>query len=378
MDALYRSAELPLCPVLAEMEQAGFLVDRGRAARLRREYAGTSTRFSGDICGRWRGRSSTSTPQAAGRACSLTSWACPAGKRPRPATPPTPTCWKSSAARRHRRRRAGIPQLTKLKSTYVEGLLKVIDPDGRIHTSFQMTVTATGRLELHRAQSAEHPRPHRAGGGDPPGMFVAAGGQRAGGRGLLPDRAARAGAHVRRRDHDRRLPQGEDIHTVTASQVFGVPLEQVTPDMRRPRQGGQLRHRLRHLRLRSAQDIGVSAAGGQGSISRLLRALPGVRAYHGQRRWSRRSGRLCRNPLRPPPGAAGAEPRNFNVRSFGERVAMNTPIQGTAADIIKLAMVRAADAAARGGAGKPGSYCRSTTSSSRSARRRKPSASRHC
>ena len=116
----------------------------------------------------WRGRNSTSTPPSSWGRSSSASWACPTAKRPRPAGPPTPMCWKSSGTR-HPIVGAVLEyrQYAKLKSTYADGLLKAMDPDGRVRTSFQMTVTATGPPLLHRAQSPEHPHPHGPGQRDP-------------------------------------------------------------------------------------------------------------------------------------------------------------------------------------------------------------------
>ena len=230
-------------------------------------------------------------------------------------------------------------QYTKLKSTYVDGLSKVIGPDGRIHTSFQNTVTATGRLSSTEPNLQNIPVRTKL-GAQLRYMFVAAPGH------MLVDAdysqiELRLLAHIA---DDKTMQEaflsGADIHTATAAQVFGVPPEQVSHEMRRRAKAVNFGIVYGISDFSLSQDIGVSRAEAKEYMERYFATFHGVREYMdrvvaqakengyvstlmGRRRW-----------------LPELKSSNFNLRSFGERVALNMPIQGTAADVIKLAMIR--------------------------------------
>ena len=230
-------------------------------------------------------------------------------------------------------------QLTKLNSTYVDGLMKVIAPDGRIHTSFQNTVTATGRLSSAEPNLQNIPVRTEL-GAEMRKMFVAGPGN------VLVDMdysqiELRLLAHIA---DDKAMQQafreGTDIHTVTASQVFGVPVEAVTRQMRSSAKAVNFGIVYGISEFSLAKDIGVSIKEAKAYMERYFAHYSGIRAYMtdvvarakedgyvstllGRRRW-----------------LPELRASNFNQRAFGERVALNMPIQGTAADIIKLAMLR--------------------------------------
>jgi len=230
-------------------------------------------------------------------------------------------------------------QLTKLKSTYVDGLGKVIMPDGRIHTSFQNTVTATGRLSSVEPNLQNIPVRTEL-GAQLRKMFVAPAGK------VLVDAdysqielrllACMAGDKAMINGFN----SGEDIHTITASQVFGVPQSEVTSLMRRSAKAVNFGIVYGISAFSLSQDIKVSVAEAKDYMDRYFAHYAGVKTYmdavveqakqagyvatlFGRRRW-----------------VPELKSSNFNMRSFGERVALNAPIQGTAADIIKLAMIR--------------------------------------
>ncbi len=229
-------------------------------------------------------------------------------------------------------------QLTKLNSTYVEGLGKVIGPDGRIHTSFQNTVTATGRLSSTEPNLQNIPVRTEL-GAEMRHMF------RAGEGNLLVD-ADYSQIELRLLAHmadDQAMQQafrtGADIHTLTASQVLGIPRGGHKSGALL-RQGGEFRNRLWNLGLFPFTGHPCDRGRGQGLHGPLFKTYSGVAQYQkdvverakqngyvstlmGRRRW-----------------VPELKSSNFNTRSFGERVALNAPIQGTAADLIKLAMVR--------------------------------------
>ena len=221
----------------------------------------------------------------------------------------------------------------------MEGLGKVIAPDGRIHTSFQNTVTATGRLSSTEPNLQNIPVRTPL-GAEMRKMFTAGPGN------VLVD-ADYSQIELRLLAHmsgDSEMiaafNTGVDIHTVTASQVFGVTPENVTPDMRRAAKAVNFGIVYGISAFSLSEDIHVTVAQAKEYMEKYFAHYSGVRAYmdrvvtegrehgyvstmYGRRRW-----------------LPELKSSNFNTRSFGERVALNMPIQGTAADIIKLAMLR--------------------------------------
>ncbi len=235
--------------------------------------------------------------------------------------------------------------LTKLNSTYCEGLLKVIAPDGRIHTTFQNTVTATGRLSSTEPNLQNIPVRTEL-GSELRRMFVPRPGW------VLVDAdysqiELRVLAHIA---DDKLMQQaflsGEDIHRATAAQVFGVAPGDVTPEMRRHAKAVNFGIVYGISEFSLAEDIGVSRAEAKAYIDSYLARYEGVRKYmHDIVEFARENGYVAtmfgrRRDL------PDIHSKNFNVRSAAERIALNTPIQGTAADIIKKAMLRTADALA--------------------------------
>ena len=233
--------------------------------------------------------------------------------------------------------------LTKLKSTYADGLMKVIESDGRIRTTFQNLVTATGRLSSTEPNLQNIPVRSDL-GAEIRKMFIPKPGH------VLVDAdysqiELRVLAHIA----DDAVMQeafksGMDVHTVTAAQVFGVAAEEVTPLQRRHAKAVNFGIVFGISEFSLAEDIGVSRYEAKEYIENYLANYRGVWAYmknivsqardlgytetmYGRRRW-----------------IPELKSSNFMQRSFGERVAMNSPIQGTAADIIKIAMIRVGEA----------------------------------
>ncbi|NLM83307.1 MAG: DNA polymerase I, partial [Clostridiales bacterium] len=230
-------------------------------------------------------------------------------------------------------------ELTKLKSTYADGLVKVIGADGRIRTRFQMTVTATGRLSSTDPNLQNIPV-RRELGSALREMFVAQDGW------VLIDAdysqiELRLLAHIADDENMRQaFLRGEDIHAVTASQVFGVPLEEVTPLMRSRAKAVNFGIVYGISPFSLSHDIGVSVAEAKAYMDSYFKKYSGVHAYMKEIvQKARRDGYVVTlfGRRRPLPELKST---NNSVRSFGERAALNTPIQGTAADIIKIAMVR--------------------------------------
>ena len=233
-------------------------------------------------------------------------------------------------------------QLTKLKSTYVDGLLKVIAPDGRIHSHFQQTVTATGRLSSVDPNLQNIPVRTEL-GRELRRMFVAEQGR------VLVDAdysqiELRVLAHVA--DDDAMIEAfrgGQDIHATTASKVYGVPVEDVTPQMRSSCKAVNFGIVYGISDFSLAQDIGVTRKEAAAFIQSYLDTYPGVHHYMESIKQSARERGYVETLFGRRRALPELNSKNFNLRSFGERAAMNTPIQGTAADIIKIAMLRVRD-----------------------------------
>ncbi|MEG1849650.1 MAG: DNA polymerase, partial [Oscillospiraceae bacterium] len=233
-------------------------------------------------------------------------------------------------------------KLAKLKSTYVEGLLSKLAPDGRVHTQFRQTETRTGRISSTEPNLQNIPvRTER--GSRLRRFFVASPGTR------LVD-ADYSQIELRVLAHIANDPamieafvHNEDIHTKTAAQVFDMPEPFVTPQMRSSAKAVNFGIVYGIGAFSLSQDIGVSVAEADRYIKNYLNTYSGVKAYmESSIAFGREHGYVetMFGRRRPLPELKGA---NHAMRSFGERVAMNTPIQGTAADIIKIAMVRVFD-----------------------------------
>ena len=233
-------------------------------------------------------------------------------------------------------------KLTKLKSTYVDGLLKVIAPDGRIHSHFQQTVTATGRLSSVDPNLQNIPVRTEL-GRELRRMFVAEAGR------VLVDAdysqiELRVLAHMA---DDAAMTQafrdGQDIHATTAAKVYGVPVEEVTPQMRSSCKAVNFGIVYGISDFSLAQDIGVTRKEAAAFIQSYLDTYPGVHRYMEAIKQSAKEKGYVETLFGRRRALPELNSKNFNLRAFGERAAMNTPIQGTAADIIKIAMLRVRD-----------------------------------
>ena len=339
MGELLRQVELPLCPVLADIEHTGMLVDREALAAFGRMLNDRIAQVQERIYEQAGEKFNILSPKQLGHILF--------DKMGLPPVKKTKTGYSTNAEVLEKLRwQAPIVedvleyrQYTKLSSTYVEGLTKVIAADGRIHTSFQNTVTATGRLSSAEPNLQNIPVRTEL-GAELRKMFVPGAGN------VLVDAdysqiELRLLAHIAGDAHMiAAFREGEDIHTITASQVFGVPPELVTRQMRSAAKAVNFGIVYGISAFSLAQDIGVTPAQAKAYMEKYFEKYAGVRAYMtdiveqakrdgyvstlmGRRRW-----------------LPELKSSNFNTRSFGERVALNMPIQGTAADIIKLAMVR--------------------------------------
>ena len=336
---LYYEVELPLCAVLARMEHAGMRVDANALAAFGSEMEVQLKTLEQHIYEEAGGPFNINSPKQLGEVL-FERLQLPHGKK-------TKTGWSTNADVLEKLRWENpiveevlqYRQYAKFRSTYCDGLLKVIAPDGRIHTSFQMTVTATGRLSSTEPNLQNIPTRTQL-GSEFRRMFVPADGC------VLVDAdysqiELRLLAHIA---DDEAMKQafltGEDIHTVTAAQVFGVPTDQVTKQMRSHAKAVNFGIVYGISAFSLAQDIGVPVYEAKEYIETYFERFPGIRRYMDEvvaQAKERGYVETLMHRRRALPELAAS---NFNTRSFGERVARNMPIQGTAADVIKLAMVR--------------------------------------
>ena len=336
---LYTDIELPLCPVLARMEQAGFLVDRKALYDFGERLTSSIEQLQQSIWALAGEPFNIQSPKQLGNVL-FERLMLPAGKK-------TKTGWSTNAAvlDKLRGKHPIIEQildyrtLTKLKSTYADGLLKEISADGRIHTNFQMTVTATGRLSSTEPNLQNIPV-RRELGAQIRKMFVASPGK------VLVDAdysqiELRLLAHIA---NDETMiaafRSGEDIHAVTASQVFGVPLAEVTPLQRSHAKAVNFGIVYGISAFSLAQDIGVFQSEAKAYMDSYFAKYHGVRDYMTRVVEQAKADGYVTTLFGRRRDLPELKSSNFNLRSFGERVALNMPIQGTAADIIKAAMVR--------------------------------------
>jgi len=346
---LYREVEEPVVPVLFEMERAGILVDQGAMAAMSEEFGRSMEELEARIHAGAGRRFNVASTRELGQVL-FTELELPVLKRLKTG-PSTDQDVLEKLADQHELPRLVLEHrtLAKLKGTYVDALPQLVDPrDGRIHTTFNPGGAATGRLSSQDPNLQNIPirtelsRRIRA-------AFVAPPGRRL----LSADYSQielRILAHY---SDDPALLEAfrnrEDIHTRTAAETFGVERSAVTPEMRRVAKmlNFGIAYGLSAFGL--SQRLDLPGAEAQQIISRYFERYANVKRYV---EWAveeaRKTGesRTLFGRVRAMPDIGA---RNPALRNAAERTAINMPIQGTAADIVKLAMIRVHDALAREG-----------------------------
>ena len=339
MEKLYFDIELPLCDVLYRMEREGIAVDRATLDAFGKML---SQRI--DDCEKliysYSGEPfNINSPKQLG-VLLFEKLELPHGKK-------TKTGYSTNAEvlEKLRDKHPIIPaimdyrMLTKLKSTYADGLMKVICDDGRVRTTFQNLVTATGRLSSTEPNLQNIPVRTDL-GAEIRKMFVPKEGH------VLVDAdysqiELRVLAHIADDTvMQEAFKSGLDVHTVTASQVFHVPFEEVTSLQRRNAKAVNFGIVYGISEFSLAEDLGVSRWEARDYIDSYLDHYQGVRRYMKQVVIDARDCGYTQTIYGRRRSIPELKSSNFNVRSGAERIALNTPIQGTAADLIKLAMIR--------------------------------------
>ena len=230
-------------------------------------------------------------------------------------------------------------KLAKLKNTYVDGLIKVVGEDGRVHSIFKQTETRTGRISS--AEPNLQNIPVRTDVGSVFRKFFYAAGDRTLVDADYSQIELRVLAHIAQDENMiEGFRSGADIHTQTAAQVFGMPPEYVTSQMRSRAKAVNFGIVYGIGAYSLSKDIGVTVAEANAYINGYLRTYHGVRQYMEDTKQFAKDHGYVKTLFGRRRDLPEMSATNRITKAFGERVAMNTPIQGTAADIIKIAMVR--------------------------------------
>ena len=338
MEKLYYEIELPLCAVLARMETRGVLVDQMALVAFGNMLEVGIQKDQADIF-RYAGQEfNINSPKQLGEVLFEKLGLPPVKKTKSGYSTNAEVLEKLKSRHPIVEAILDYRTLTKLKSTYADGLVKEIADDGRIHTTFQNMVTATGRLSSTEPNLQNIPVRTEL-GSEIRKMFVPKDGW------VFVDAdysqiELRVLAHIANDAHmQAAFTSGMDIHTATAAQVFHVAPEDVTPLMRRHAKAVNFGIVYGISEFSLAEDIGVTRKEAKAYIENYLQNYAGVREYMKNIVAQAKQDGFVTTMFGRRRNLPELKSSNFNIRSFGERVALNTPIQGTAADIIKLAMI---------------------------------------
>ena len=343
METLYFDMELPLCTVLYRMEKRGIAIDRSQLQQFGEMLAQRIADCETLIYSYSEEKFNINSTKQLGELL-FEKLGLPPIKK-------TKTGYSTNAdvLEKLKEKHPIIPaimdyrMLTKLKSTYADGLMAVICDDGRIRTTFQNLVTATGRLSSTEPNLQNIPVRTDL-GAEIRKMFVPKPGH------VLVDAdysqiELRVLAHIANDEvMQNAFISGQDVHTVTASQVFGVAPEAVTALQRRHAKAVNFGIVYGISEFSLAEDIGVSRWEAKDYIDSYLAHYSGVREYMKNVVVDAREKGFTTTLYGRKRYIPELSASNFNIRSGAERIALNTPIQGTAADLIKLAMIRVENA----------------------------------
>ena len=338
MERLYNEIELPLCSVLYRMECAGVAIDKEQLQQFGQMLTQRIADCEALIFSYSNGPFNINSTKQLGELLFDTLGLPPVKK--------TKTGYSTNAdvLEKLKDKHPIIPaimdyrMLTKLNSTYADGLMKAIGEDGRIHTTFQNLVTATGRLSSTEPNLQNIPVRTDL-GAEIRKMFIPKDGC------VLVDAdysqiELRVLAHIAQDTQmQNAFISGQDIHTATASQVFGVPAEEVTPLQRRHAKAVNFGIVYGISEFSLAEDIGVSRYEARAYIDSYLANYKGVKAYMKQVVADATRDGYTKTLYGRRRSIPELKSSNYNIRQGAERIALNTPIQGTAADLIKLAMI---------------------------------------
>jgi len=337
---LFRDIEIPLVRVLARMEMKGVKVDVGRLEDLDRDFSARLEEIVERIYHLAGESFNINSPQQLGQIL-FDKLALPMGKKTKTGYS-TSMEVLSALAPYHLlpREVLNYRSLTKLKNTYVDTLPRMVNRDtGRIHTSYNQTATVTGRLSSSEpnlqnipVRTEEGREIRRAFVADTGHLLISAD---------YSQIELRILAHYSK---DRALidafQKGEDVHLLTAVEIFEVEPHEVTAELRRQAKTINFGIIYGMSAFRLAKDLGIPQKKGRQILERYFDRYGGVRLYMEETPKLGREQGFVTTLFNRKRFLPDLKSRNRNVRQFAERTAINTPIQGSAADIIKIAMIR--------------------------------------
>ena len=344
LTAVYRDIERPLAGVLYAMEREGFLIDANVLESLGRDFRARAAELEGQIYNLAGETFNIKSPKQ------LSEVLFDKLGLPRPRK--TNRGFATTSAEVLESLSGDYPicalileyrKYQKLDSTYVGALIKLRDANGRVHSSFDQTATATGRISSNEPNLQNIPVRTEV-GREIRAAFVAKPGC------VLVDAdysqiELRVLAHMSGDETMRSaFLEGQDIHSRTAAEVYGVPLDEVTPAMRSSAKAVNFGIVYGISDFTLAKNISVTRAEARDFMERYFARYPGVKRFMEEAVRLGRERGYARTLLGRRRYLPELKSGNYNVRAFGERCAMNSPIQGTAADIIKLAMIRVFEA----------------------------------
>ncbi|MGD1879075.1 MAG: DNA polymerase I [Kiloniellaceae bacterium] len=343
---VYETIERPLVPVLAEMELTGIKVDRDTLRRMSNDFATRLGELEKEIH-KLAGREfNIGSPKQLGEIL-FDEMSLPGGKKGKTGAYATGAdILEGLAAQGHDlpARVLDWRQVSKLKSTYTDALQNQINPDtGRVHTSYSQAIASTGRLSSNDPNlqnipvRTEEGRKIRT-------AFIAEKGHVL----LSVDYSQielRLTAHIAEVDALKQaFHEGQDIHAITASQVFGIPVEGMDPMTRRKAKAINFGIIYGISAFGLAQNLGIPQGEAKAYIDAYFKRYPGIRDYMDKMKQEAREQGFVTTLFGRKIHVPGIKDKNPAMRSFSARAAITAPIQGTAADIIKRAMIRVAPA----------------------------------
>ena len=341
LERIYSEIELPLSNVLRDMERAGFLVDADALETLGKMFRKRIGELTDEIGAMAGVQINLNSPKQLGELLFEKLGIRPPKKTARGYSTSAEVLEQLADEHPICARILEYRKYQKLESTYIHSLLELRDGEGRIHTRFDQVATATGRISSAEPNLQNIPVRTEL-GREIRRAFIASPGCK------LVDAdysqiELRVLAHM---SGDETMisafREGQDIHARTAAEVYGVPLDQVTHEMRSRSKAVNFGIVYGISDFTLAKNISVSRKEAREFIDRYFERYPGVKKYMDEAvKTGKEKGYVetLMGRRRYLPELSSA---NFNVRAFGERCAMNSPIQGTAADIIKLAMIAVA------------------------------------
>lgn len=339
LNFLYYEVELKLCEVLADMEECGFSIDKEALNLYGNNLSIRIEKLQNEIWERTGCNFNINSPKQLGELL-FDKLNLPYGKK-------TKTGWSTNAEVLENL--SGFDpiidkileyrMLTKLKSTYADGLIKVLSEDNKVHTNFQMTTTATGRLSSTEPNLQNIPIRTQL-GSEIRKMFIPSKGN------VLVDAdysqiELRLLAHI---SNDNNMisafNSGKDFHKITASTIFNVPIDEVTNEMRSKSKAVNFGIIYGMSSFTLSKDIKVSTNDAKLYMDNYFKTYQKVDSYMKNIIIKAKNDGYVTTLFGRRRYIPELNNSNFNVRSFGERIALNMPIQGTSADIIKMAMIK--------------------------------------